>query len=890
MLRPVYRTTIGLSIAWICLITPLRALPIYQNAVIGLPCRPIAVLDVDLDSHLDLVLCEGKVLLGDGKGNFPTPFHIPADGCTSMRDFNQDQIPDLLCSGSPANILLGLGAGRYQDPSPLPVNGEVVSGDFNSDGDVDVAVSSGFLVLGEGRGGFGAPISLGFSGPLAVGDFNGDRRDDLLTLSGQQLQNLAVLLSLGNGLFSLAEISDFETITEFEVGDVDKDGISDIVYGRIEDRFVLVRGSAWGEFHREETIPAISHGTTFVLADLNGDGNLDIAHVSYSRGGGVLLGQGNGLFLSSSGIPRREAHYLNLDHGDVNGDGKEDLVFTTELVGRNTTAAVLLSEGNGSFGTHILKEEHGFPATVGDVNFDGLDDAVYLYPQPPYLTLFINRGESDFEGQAIPWRGPIVAAVLHDMDADHLDDLIVLDETGLGIARALGEGRFAPPLFFDTPSPQRELRVINANHDSFPDALVYSGEEICVYLGSGGISLSGPRCTPAAVGLFAVRTGDLNGDHISDFGAMSHIFEGGKLFLLEGTGDASFGEPVLFAQDIASFTFVDSNGDGVDELWIGEPAFGVAIRDFNADGTPDFLYYDCIDVGCLMFSVRMDIRSADETLPRSIVFPEIGPEYFDFDINKDFLTADMNGDSGPDVLVWRDWSGPGVLLMLNQEPGTNHFPVACAIGEGDVECQSTSGAEVVLDGSSSSDTDSTPGSSDDVVSYGWYEDLGLPTMRFIGDGETRRTTLALGAHDISLLVRDRAGKPSIDHFVVNVVDTTSPRLEIHPSPNVLWPPDNRLVPIRVEALATDSCGGARFELESIQSNEPLSDSSGGAPDVVDADFGTGDVNFQLRAERLGNGTGRIYSVRYRAMDASGNPTSIESRITVPISLSRGKSR
>ncbi len=889
MLRPVYRTTIGLSIAWICVVTPLRALPIYQNAVIGLPCRPIAVLDVDLDSHLDLVLCEGQVLLGDGKGNFPTPFHIPADGCTSMRDFNKDQIPDLLCSGSPANILLGLGAGRYQDPSPLPVNGEVVSGDFNSDGAPDVAVSSGFLVLGNESGGFGAPIPLGFSGPLAVGDFNGDRRDDLLVRYGQPSVNLAILLNLGSGLFLHADIQDFETIINFEVGDVDNDGITDIVYGRFADPFILVRGNALGEFHREMTIPANSYGSSFVLADFNGDGNLDFAHVSGTREGGVLLGQGNGHFENSRSIPQRRWGFL-LQHGDVNGDGREDLVYTGGLPSGPAGAAVLLSAENGSFGTHILKEEHGFPATVGDVNFDGLDDTVYLHPQPPYLTLFINRGESDFEGQAIPWRGPIVAAVLHDMDADHLDDLIVLDETGLGIARALGEGRFAPPLFFDTPSPQRELRVINANHDSFPDALVYSGEEICVYLGSGGISLSVPRCTPAAVGLFAVRTGDLNGDHISDFGAMSHPFEGGKLSLLEGTGDASFGEPVLFAQDIASFTFVDSNGDGVDELWIGEPAFGVAIRDFNADGTPDFLYYDCIDVGCLMFSVRMDIRSADETLPRSIVFPEIGLEYFDFDINKDFLTADMNGDSGPDVLVWRDWSGPGVLLMLNQEPGTNHFPVANAVREGDVECQSTGGAEVVLDGSSSSDADSTPGSSDDVVSYGWYEDLGLPTMRFIGDGKIRRTTLPLGAHDISLLVRDRAGKPSIDNFVVNVVDTMSPHLEIRPSPNVLWPPDNRLAPIRVEALATDSCGAARFELESIQSNEPLSDSSSGAPDVVDADFGTGDVTFQLRAERLGNGTGRIYSVRYRAMDASGNPTSIESRITVPISLSRGKSR
>jgi endo-1,4-beta-xylanase len=74
-----------------------------------------------------------------------------------------------------------------------------------------------------------------------------------------------------------------------------------------------------------------------------------------------------------------------------------------------------------------------------------------------------------------------------------------------------------------------------------------------------------------------------------------------------------------------------------------------------------------------------------------------------------------------------------------------------------------------------------------------------------------------------------------------------------------------------------------IRLVSIASNESASAPGSGStsPDVQGAAFGTDDRQFQLRAERSGQGSGRIYTITYEATDASGNATSGTVTVTVP---------
>jgi hypothetical protein len=122
-----------------------------------------------------------------------------------------------------------------------------------------------------------------------------------------------------------------------------------------------------------------------------------------------------------------------------------------------------------------------------------------------------------------------------------------------------------------------------------------------------------------------------------------------------------------------------------------------------------------------------------------------------------------------------------------------------------------------------------------------------------------------------------------------IVDTTPPDLSVTLSPNVLWPPDHKLVAITADVRVRDNFDpDPRVVLVSITSNEAddgLGD--GDTPnDIQGASFGTDDRSFSLRAERSAKGTGRAYTVTYRATDASGNVTAVSVPVTVP--LDQGK--
>jgi len=121
-------------------------------------------------------------------------------------------------------------------------------------------------------------------------------------------------------------------------------------------------------------------------------------------------------------------------------------------------------------------------------------------------------------------------------------------------------------------------------------------------------------------------------------------------------------------------------------------------------------------------------------------------------------------------------------------------------------------------------------------------------------------------------------------FETAVVDTTPPELTVSVAPSVLWPPNHKFVPIAVTVEVSDACDTSPdIRLVSITSNEqPNGNGSGNTnPDISGAALGTDDRQFELRAERSGNGTGRIYSITYEAEDASGNVTTRTVTVNVP---------
>jgi hypothetical protein len=115
------------------------------------------------------------------------------------------------------------------------------------------------------------------------------------------------------------------------------------------------------------------------------------------------------------------------------------------------------------------------------------------------------------------------------------------------------------------------------------------------------------------------------------------------------------------------------------------------------------------------------------------------------------------------------------------------------------------------------------------------------------------------------------------------------QLSMSLTPEILWPPDHKMVDVHATLTNTGGCSTSedvvRFVLTGISSNEPdfSPDPGKGSSreDIQGAEVGSGDFNFQLRAERDGRGNGRFYELTYTAIDGTGNSRTITSAVLVP---------
>ena len=116
-----------------------------------------------------------------------------------------------------------------------------------------------------------------------------------------------------------------------------------------------------------------------------------------------------------------------------------------------------------------------------------------------------------------------------------------------------------------------------------------------------------------------------------------------------------------------------------------------------------------------------------------------------------------------------------------------------------------------------------------------------------------------------------------------VFDTTPPMISVDLQPEELWPPNHKLEEITASVIATDNCPGVSFVLTSVTSNEPDNGMADGNTDndIQNADVGTPDLNFDLRAERAANGDGRTYTATYTATDGSNNEVTDSDTVFVP---------
>ena len=292
-------------------------------------------------------------------------------------------------------------------------------------------------------------------GGLALADVNGDGQADLVV--ADHCEGLFVFLREGDGfrvgvqsLFHepIVRPGDDKTmyigVEDVAVGDVNGDGHADLVACSSDSGGIYVyagdsSGTNWTWL--PTSLPNRGWGNRIALADVNGDGRLDVV-CTYNEGPRVWLGDGRGGFEAASvGLPSPPIYGLfhGLQVRDVNEDGRLDLVVANWVDGPE----VYLQREDGVW----LKQPDVFPellggavgVAVGDVDRDGhVDLAVTgrrLDPEKVGFVygVFILRGN----GTGTGWRWlrdtglPDVGlpfnwgAELADFDGDGLLDLVV---------------------------------------------------------------------------------------------------------------------------------------------------------------------------------------------------------------------------------------------------------------------------------------------------------------------------------------------------------------------------------------------------------------------------------------------------------------------------------
>ena len=97
----------------------------------------------------------------------------------------------------------------------------------------------------------------------------------------------------------------------------------------------------------------------------------------------------------------------------------------------------------------------------------------------------------------------------------------------------------------------------------------------------------------------------------------------------------------------------------------------------------------------------------------------------------------------------------------------------------------------------------------------------------------------------------------------------------------LWPPNHLMVPVSLDVALVDLLDPApTARIVGVSSNEPVDgvDDGNTSPDWEI----TGLLSVNLRADRSGAGTGRIYTIQVEARDAAGNTTLQTVTVSVPL--------
>jgi hypothetical protein len=222
------------------------------------------------------------------------------------------------------------------------------------------------------------------------------------------------------------------------------------------------------------------------LADLNGDGRLDLATVNNAHNDiSVMLGDGRGSFTNAPRSPFAVGPSpYPPTIGDINRDGRLDIVSNATATGPqraqqlplSRALTLLINDGQGGFTRSEVPIRTMTPwsQSIGDINGDGKPDIVATHHDQSKLTVLLGDGAGNFRevaGSPIEMGGNVFRVDLADVNRDRRLDVIAAAGDGVRVMLGDGAGSFrpAPHSPYATGAGTWRLTVDDINQDGKPD-------------------------------------------------------------------------------------------------------------------------------------------------------------------------------------------------------------------------------------------------------------------------------------------------------------------------------------------------------------------------------------------------------------------------------------
>jgi len=366
---------------------------------------------------------------------------------------------------------------------------------------------------------------------------------------------------------------------------------------------------------------------SIAVGDVNGDGHPDLVVAGWYLtcngivGTGevsVLLNNGDGSFQPPVRYSSGGLQALGVAIGDVNGDGKLDIVAAngsfSDTETCNGQVGVLLGNGDGTFQPAVSYSSGDcdpYSVTLADVNDDGHADIIAANSchalngggctNPGSAGVLLGNGDGTFR-PGVPYaadeQGNVVSIAVQDLNGDgHIDIVMVsADSAVISVLLGNGDGTFQPEVSYPTNTYQPgSLGIGDVNGDGHPDVIVASycqnvstcsNGVVSVLLGNGDGTLHSPvKYNAGGFASTSVAIADVNGDGHQDLIVATTDLNGnsggpGQVGVLIGNGDGTFQAAEAFPSG-------------------GQSPIAIAIADVNGDDKPDVMVVNhCGNAAC----------------------------------------------------------------------------------------------------------------------------------------------------------------------------------------------------------------------------------------------------------------------------------------------------